>query len=90
MRGMTEIADDDGGAEGGDLAHRLFTVRRFLGVEAPCLHELGKPGARGGVILDDEDTFGDGGLGVDFFSHLLQSFRAARSVSFLHVKPITL
>ena len=58
-----EVADDDGGAEGGDLAHRLFAVGRFLGLEAPGLNELGEPGARGGVVFDDEDTFGDGGLG---------------------------
>ena len=35
---------------------------RFVGLEAPGLHELGEAGARRGIVLDDEHPLGCGRL----------------------------
>ena len=49
-----QIADDDRGPEAGDPAQRFFTIRRFVGLEAPVLHQLGQAGAGGRIVLHDE------------------------------------
>ena len=41
-----DVADDDRGTEGGDLAERLFAVGCFVGLKTPRLDELGQAGAR--------------------------------------------
>jgi hypothetical protein len=74
-----QIADDDGGAEGGDFAHRLLPVSRFVRLEAPGLNELGEPAAGRGIVFDDEHPFGDHRLGFQGVCHLgvVRSFHHA-------------
>ena len=57
-----EIADDDRRAEGGHLPHRGFALGRFVGEEAPGLHELGEAGPGRRIVLDDKNPLGCVGL----------------------------
>ena len=55
-----QVAHDDGRPEAGDLAEAFLAVGRLVGLEAPGLDELGQPGPRGRVVLDDEHPLARG------------------------------
>ena len=59
--GHDEVADDDGRAEGGDALKRFFTVCRRVSCKSPGSHQLGESQARGGLILNNQDTLTGGG-----------------------------
>ncbi len=51
-----EVAHDDGRPEAGDLAEPFLAVGGLVGLEPPGLNELGQPGPRCRVVLDDQDS----------------------------------
>jgi hypothetical protein len=84
-----EVADDNGGSEGGDFLKRFFAVGGGVRHESPGAHELGEPEARGRFIFHYQHAFARDIV----FSHLVlrARFRGATqrawvesSLSFLH------
>ena len=69
-----EVGDHDGRAERGDTLKRFLTVGGGLGGEAPGAYQFGQAGARGRLVLDDENALSRSGR-----CHLIDT-----SLSFLH------
>ena len=63
-----QVADDDRGAEVGDLAQRLLAVGGLVGLKTPGLNQLGESAPCGRVVLNDEDALA-GSVGQNRFFH---------------------
>src|SRR5215204_1081343 len=75
-----QVRHDDRGTEGRHLLQRFLAVDRFIGLEAPCVHEFGQADAGRGVVLNNEDTLAEsrgGRLNISFGqrSHYFESNR---------------